>query len=224
MKGIKDLLEKNRAWAKQVTQDDPEFFAGLARQQTPNYLWIGCADSRVSANTLLGLAPGEVFVHRNVANLVNHADMNCLAVMQFAVEVLKVEHIIVCGHYGCGGVMAAVDNEMHGLIDNWLRPIQDIAKVHGEALAAMDESTRIDTLCRLNVAKQVLNVGETTIVQAAWARGQELEIHGWIYAIRDGLVNDLDISVGSQEMLARLRSDLRLADAQPSGIRASNGQ
>lgn len=222
MKGIDDLLEKNRLWSLRVTRDDPDFFSNLARQQTPKYLWIGCADSRVSANTLLGLAPGEVFVHRNVANLVNHADMNCLAVMQFAIEVLQVEHIIVCGHYGCGGVIAAIDNQRHGLIDNWLRPIQDIAKVHGEALAAMDHDARIDRLCRLNVAKQVLNVGETTIVQDAWDRGQELEIHGWIYAIGDGLVKDLGISIDGDETLSKLRSDLRLADTESNVIPASN--
>jgi len=219
VKKIADLLENNRRWSERVIAADPEFFSALAKQQNPKYLWIGCSDSRVSANVIVDLAPGEVFVHRNVANLVNHTDMNCLSVLQFAVEVLGVEDIIVCGHYGCGGVQAAVEGKRHGLIDNWLRHIQDTAHLYASLLDAIeDETERLDKLCVLNVAEQVLNVGETTVVQDAWGRGQSVEIHGWIYAIKDGLIRDLDISIDGVEGLASLRDKFlfneKLVDAR----------
>lgn len=213
MKKIDELLENNRRWSKQVTENNPRFFADLAEQQNPDYLWIGCSDSRVSANMIVGLMPGEVFVHRNVANLVNHTDMNCLSVIQFAVEVLQVEHIIVCGHYGCGGVQAAMETKRHGLIDNWLRHIQDAANLHSHLLDAIaDPNERLDRLCQLNVAEQVLNVGETTIVQDAWNHGQELEIHGWIYGLKDGLIRDLEISISGEAGLLDLRNRFLFSD------------
>src|SRR5688572_22529882 len=186
MSNIGQLLANNKEWATRSQEQDPRFFADLADQQNPDYLWIGCSDSRVSANMIVGLMPGEVFVHRNVANLVNHTDMNCLSVIQFAVEVLQVEHIIVCGHYGCGGIQAAMEAKRHGLIDNWLRHIQDTANLHSHLLEAIDDQQeRFDKLCQLNVAEQVLNVGETTIILDAWERGQELAVHGWIYGLKD---------------------------------------
>lgn len=172
----------------------PDFFTGLAKQQSPEYVWIGCSDSRVSASNIVGLMPGEVFVHRNIANLVIHTDMNCLSVLQFAVDVLQVKHIIVCGHYGCGGVKAALDDTRHGLIDNWLRHIQDTANLYGEILSQIeDEDEKLDKLCELNVIEQVLNVAETTIVQDAWERAQPLRVHGWIYDLNDGIITDLDV-------------------------------
>jgi carbonic anhydrase len=196
MKDLKRLLDQNKAWAEVIRASDPEFFPALAKQQSPSYLWIGCADSRVPATQLVGMVPGEMFVHRNVANVVVHTDFNCLSVMQYAVDVLKVEHIIVCGHHGCGGVKAAMDNLSLGLIDNWLRHVQDVMHVHGELLARIeDESDRVDRLCELNVIEQVANVGRTTIVQNAWQRGQELVVHGWIYGLQDGLLRDLGISI-----------------------------
>ncbi len=189
-----------------MTAENPRFFSDLSGQQAPEYLWIGCSDSRVSANTIVDLAPGEVFVHRNVANLVNHTDMNCLSVMQFAIEVLKVKHIIVCGHYGCGGVRAALSDGRHGLIDNWLRHIQDTAHHLADELDRhSDQASREDRLCELNVCQQVINVGETTIVQDAWKRGQALEIHGWIYGLEDGHIRDLDITVVGESELVGLR-------------------
>ena len=213
MKKIDGLLENNRRWSQQVTENNPRFFADLADQQNPAYLWIGCSDSRVAANTIVGLLPGEIFVHRNVANLVNHTDMNCLSVIQFAVEVLHVEHIIVCGHYGCGGVLAALEDKRHGLIDNWLRHIQDTANLHSHLLDTIaDPNERLDRLCQLNVAEQVLNVGETTIVQDAWSRGQELEIHGWIYGLKDGLIRDLEISISGEADLRSLRDRFLFSD------------
>jgi carbonic anhydrase len=200
MRVLKKLFENNRMWAAQITKRDPEFFAKLSRQQAPDYLWIGCSDSRVPANQIVGLLPGELFVHRNVANLVVHTDLNCLSVIQFAVEVLKVKHIIVCGHYGCGGVKAALRNDRLGLIDNWLRRVQDVRQKHGAHLNMMsDESKRSDKLCELNVIEQVVNVCETTIVQEAWGRGQALAVHGWIYAIHDGLLRDLNSTVTKPE-------------------------
>jgi carbonic anhydrase len=204
--GIEHLLENNKRWAARMTAENPRFFSDLSGQQAPEYLWIGCSDSRVSANTIVDLMPGEVFVHRNVANLVNHTDMNCLSVMQFAIEVLKVKHIIVCGHYGCGGVRAALSDERHGLIDNWLRHIQDTAhhltdELEGKAVG----TAREDRLCELNVCQQVINVGETTVVQDAWKRDQPLEIHGWIYGLEDGRIRDLDIAVESESELVGLR-------------------
>ena len=198
MKDLKRLLDQNKAWAESITASDPQFFPNLAKQQSPTYLWIGCSDSRVPATQLVGMVPGEMFVHRNVANVVVHTDFNCLSVMQYAVDVLKVEHIIVCGHHGCGGVKAAMDNQQFGLIDNWLRHVQDVLHEHEEVLAKIDdENKRLDRLCELNVIQQVLNVGRTTIVQNAWERGQELVVHGWIYDLEDGLLRDLGVSLPS---------------------------
>ena len=196
MKDLKRLLDQNRAWAENIRTSDPDFFPTLAKQQSPQFLWIGCADSRVPSTQLVGVAPGEMFVHRNVANVVDHTDFNCLSVMQYAVDVLKVEHIIVCGHHGCGGVKAAMDNLQFGLIDNWLRHVQDVVQKHKERLAKIeDEDERFDRLCELNVIEQVKNVGRTTIVQSAWGRGQELVVHGWIYGLQDGLLRDLGCSL-----------------------------
>ncbi|RPI01995.1 MAG: carbonate dehydratase [Calditrichaeota bacterium] len=208
MKILPHLFENNHQWSSRMTREDPTFFQKLTRQQTPEYLWIGCTDSRVPANEIVGLLPGEIFVHRNVANLVVHSDMNCLSVIQYAVEVLKTKHIIVCGHYGCGGVKAAMDNRAHGLIDNWLGHIRDIYRKRREELAAVtDEDERMDRLCELNVAEQVVNVGNTTPVQEAWKRGQPLILHGWIYSIANGLLKDLGFSVSSQQELKQLEAD-----------------
>jgi len=186
------LLANNRAWASDMVRQDPQFFARLAQQQAPQYLWIGCSDSRVPANQIVGLPPGEMFVHRNVANVVVHADLNCLSAIQFAVDVLKVRHIIVCGHYGCGGVLAALRDERLGLSDNWLRHVQDVRWKNEACIAAQSgELQRHRLLCELNVIEQVLNVSQTTVVQEAWARGQAIAVHGWIYDIHDGLLHDL---------------------------------
>jgi carbonic anhydrase len=186
------LFESNRAWSERIRASDPEFFPRLSRQQRPRYLWIGCADSRVPANEIVDLAPGELFVHRNLANVVVHSDLNCLSVMQFAVDVLKIEHIIVCGHYGCSGVAAALQNNRVGLADNWLRHVQDVHAKHDARVAALPGiSQRIDRLCELNVIEQVANVCQTTIVRDAWDRGQELAVHGWVYGLEDGLLRDL---------------------------------
>jgi len=199
---IEDLLRNNREWAARITAQDPAFFPALARQQNPRYLWIGCSDSRVPANEIVGLQPGDLFVHRNVANIVVHTDLNCLSVIQYAVDVLRVEHIIVCGHYGCGGVAAAHANRTLGLIDNWLRHAQDVMQKHGALLARLaDDETRLRRLCELNVIEQVINVAQTTIVQQAWERGQGLAVHGWIYALTDGLVRDLNVNLtGPREL------------------------
>ncbi|MBR9865926.1 carbonate dehydratase [uncultured Amphritea sp.] len=195
MKRLTQLLESNRQWAEQISQDDPLFFETLAQQQAPEYLWIGCSDSRVPANEIVGMLPGELFVHRNVSNLVIHTDMNCLSVIQYAVQVLKVKHIMVVGHYGCGGVKAALESTPHGLIDNWLRQIRKVNQKHRELLSAWDHShQQLDRLCELNVIEQAFNVCETTIVQDAWAHGQDLTVHGWIYGLNDGLVNDLEFN------------------------------
>lgn len=203
MKDLKRLLDQNRAWAENIKASDPDFFPTLAKQQTPRYLWIGCSDSRVPATQLVGMVPGEMFVHRNVANVVDHTDFNCLSVMQYAVDVLKVDHIIVCGHHSCGGVKAAMDNLQLGLIDNWLRHVQDVLHEHEELLAKVsDENHRLDRLCELNVIEQVLNVGRTTIVQSAWQRGQELVVHGWIYGLENGLLRDLGVSIDNADGLA----------------------
>lgn len=203
MKDLKRLLDQNRTWAESIKASDPQFFQTLAKQQSPRFLWIGCSDSRVPATQLVGMVPGEMFVHRNVANVVDHTDFNCLSVMQYAVDVLKVEHIIVCGHHGCGGVKAAMDNLQLGLIDNWLRHVQDVLHEHEEVLAAVkDEEKRLDRLCELNVIEQALNVGRTTIVQSAWQRDQELVVHGWIYGLEDGLLRDLGVSIDNAEGLA----------------------
>jgi len=200
MKTLKRLFENNRAWAEEIRAREPDFFREMSRQQSPEYLWIGCADSRVPATQLTGLSPGEMFVHRNVANLVVHTDLNCLSVMQYAVDVLKVKHVIVCGHYGCGGVQAALENARFGLIDNWLRHVQDVMEKHAHALARIeDAAARRDRLCELNVIEQVANVCRTTIVEAAWERGQELSVHGWIYGLDDGLLRDLDVCITCAE-------------------------
>ncbi len=210
MSDIDELFENNHAWAAEMTRRDPEFFARLARQQRPRYLWIGCSDSRVPANQIVGLLPGEMFVHRNVANLVSHTDFNCLATIQFAVEVLRVRHVIVCGHYGCGGVLAALRDDRLGLIDNWLRRIQDVHARHRKEVDALGaEAQRHERLCELNVLAQMENVGRTTIVRDAWARGEELSVHGWIYDIRDGLLRDL----GTR----RSAEDVDSAEAPPPG-------
>ena len=191
MPELHSLIQNNRRWSAKVHAEDPAFFASLAGQQSPKYLWIGCADSRVPANEIVGLRPGELFVHRNVANLVVHTDLNCLSCIQFGVDVLRVEHIIVVGHYGCGGVAAALTHRRLGLVDNWLRHIQDIRLNHAAHLEGVSEECRADRLCELNVIEQVVNVAQTTIVQDAWERGQSLSVHGWTYALADGLVRDL---------------------------------
>ena len=190
---IEQLFQNNRLWAEQITRRDPDFFPKLARQQSPTYLWIGCADSRVPANEIVDLLPGELFVHRNIANVVVHTDLNCLSVMQFAVDVLKVEHVMVVGHYGCSGVNAALHRDRVGLADNWLQHVQDVRHKHERKLACIagDGAARCDRLCELNVVEQVANVCRTTIVRDAWARGQPLTVHGWIYGLKDGLIRDL---------------------------------
>jgi carbonic anhydrase len=191
---LAQLFERNREWAAAVVADDPDFFTALAERQMPEYVWIGCSDSRVPANQIVGLAPGDVFVHRNVANVVVHTDLNCLSVLQYAVDVLGVEHVIVCGHYGCGGVAAVLHGSRHGLIDNWLRHVVDVAEKHAAELASLDEERRFDRLCELNVVEQVVNVCQTTIVEDAWARGQTLTVHGVVYGLEDGLLRDLGVS------------------------------
>ena len=202
MDNLNHLLQKNRAWAADVRRREPNFFNQLAQLQAPEYLWIGCSDSRVPANQITGLVPGEVFVHRNVANVVVHADLNCLSVMQYAVDVLKIKHIIVCGHYGCGGVIAAHDHLKLGLIDNWLRHVQDVVQKHRDLLGKeKSRDERIALLCELNVIEQVVNVAQTTVVQDAWARGQALAVHGWVYGIQDGLIRDLGMGLSRTEDL-----------------------
>jgi len=207
MSNLDNLLDNNAQWAARVQEQRPGFFENLARQQTPEYLWIGCSDSRVPANQIVGLDPGDIFVHRNVANLVVHTDFNCLSVLQYAVEVLKVKHIIICGHYGCGGVAAALQNMEHGLIDNWLRNIKDLYEQHEMLFRDIkSDEERVNALCRLNVIGQVSNVSHTTIVQNAWKRGQDLSVHGWIYSIKDGLIKDLDSTLtGSEQVPAIYR-------------------
>jgi carbonic anhydrase len=197
------LLRANRAWSDAVRRDDPTFFDRLAHQQAPAYLWIGCSDSRVPANEIVGLPPGEVFVHRNVANVVVHSDLNCLSVLQYAVDVLQVRDVIVCGHYGCGGVRAALEGSRHGLIDNWLRHVQDVAERHVERLDSVPEAERLDRLCELNVVEQVINVGRTTIVADAWARGQRLTLHGVVYGLHDGILRDLEVGGSSEDEVTR---------------------
>ena len=198
MNELRDLFRNNRAWAERIRKSDAGFFEKLAQQQTPQYLWIGCSDSRVPANDIVGLLPGELFVHRNIGNVVVHTDLNCLSVIQFAVDVLQIRHIIVCGHYGCSGVRASVMKERHGLADNWLRHIQDVQQQHAARLDAItDQSKQVDRLCELNVIEQASNVCRTSILEDAWARGQELTVHGWIYGINDGLLRDLNVTVAS---------------------------
>ena len=200
---IAALFNRNQEWAATMVANNPNFFTSLLNQQTPQYLWIGCSDSRVPANELLGLAPGELFVHRNIANVVVHSDLNCLSVLQFAIDVLKVRHIIICGHYGCSGVHAAMVNRRIGLADNWLRHVQDVSQKHekylGETLAV---GARANRLVELNVTEQVVNTAQTTVVQDCWERGQELTVHGWVYGLHDGLLRDLGMSVSSAEELA----------------------
>ncbi len=197
MADINHLIDNNRNWARTTVERDPEFFRTLARQQSPEYLWIGCSDSRVPANQIVGLLPGELFVHRNVANVVVHSDLNCLSVLQFAVDVLKVKHVLVVGHYGCGGVQAALEGRRVGLADNWLRHVQDVMEKHAADLAPLeDPRVRLDRLCELNVMEQVANVCRTTVVRDVWDRGQELTVHGWIYSLNDGRVRNLDVSTG----------------------------
>ncbi|MDA1275212.1 MAG: carbonate dehydratase [Verrucomicrobia bacterium] len=200
---LNHLFEQNKEWAARILRQEPDFFLKLSQQQFPTYLWIGCSDSRVPANQIVGLMPGELFVHRNVANLVVHTDLNCLSVMQFAVDILKVRHIIVCGHYGCSGVQAALRNARLGLSDNWLRHLQDVRQKHEQNLLSLsDESQTSDRLCELNVIEQVVNVCQTTIAIDAWERGQELAVHGWVYGLKDGLLRDLNITTtGSHETL-----------------------
>lgn len=210
MSDLGPLFAKNRAWAHETVAADPPFFERLAAQQTPRYLWIGCADSRVPANQIMGLAPGEVFVHRNVANLVIHTDFNCLSVVQYAVEVLQVTDIIVCGHYGCGGVLAALGQRSFGLIDNWIRNIRDVARRHEAELAALAGPARASRLVELNVMQQVENLGHSTLIQDAWERGQSLTIHGLVYSLQDGLLRDLDVKLDAPAQLDgvyRLTSD-----------------
>lgn len=216
MTRIDDLLRNNRAWAARVQAEDPGFFERLSSQQSPKYLWIGCSDSRVPANQVIDLAPGEVFVHRNIANVVVHTDLNCLSVIQFAVDVLKVEHILVVGHYGCGGVHAALHRSRLGLCDNWIRHVRDVAVQHKGVLDAIDDQAlRHDRLCELNALEQVVNVCQTTILQDAWARGQKVAVHGWVYTLRDGHAHDLGLDVASCDdlerqypaALARIRND-----------------
>lgn len=200
MQSLKHLFEQNQAWAENIKQQDPQFFKTLSQQQNPEYLWIGCSDSRVPANEIIGLLPGEVFVHRNVANVVVHTDLNCLSVIQFAVDVLKVKHIMVVGHYGCGGVGKIIRCERVGLADNWLRHVQDVRDKHDQCMHELpDDTARIARLCELNVVEQVANVCSTTIVQDAWNRGQFLAVHGWIYGLRDGLLRDLKMYATSAD-------------------------
>ncbi len=202
MSDLAQLIRNNRAWSDRIKASQPDFFSTLARQQTPQYLWIGCADSRVPANEIVDLLPGEIFVHRNIANVVVHTDLNCLSVMQFAVDVLKVKHVLVVGHYGCAGVHAALLNRRLGLIDNWLRHIQDVRLKHAAQIEDAPENGRADLLCELNVIEQVVNVCQTTVVQEAWARGQDLTVHGWVYSLQDGLVRDLQASIAAATELA----------------------
>ena len=212
------LLANNRQWAARVRAEDPGFFARLAQQQTPHYLWIGCSDSRVPANQITGLAPGEVFVHRNIANVVVQTDLNLLAVLQFAIDLLRVEHVIVCGHYGCSGVRATLAGERVGLADNWLRQVEAVYSKHQAVIDARgDSADRLDRLCELNVLEQVVNVARTTVVQDAWARGQTLSIHGWVYGLHDGLLRDIGPTVGaSNEVVPRHRNALSSLSRQSS--------
>ncbi|WP_448563966.1 carbonate dehydratase [Thalassotalea ganghwensis] len=197
MSSIDHLFQRNLSWANNITEKDPNFFEALSRQQTPEYLWIGCSDSRVPANELIGMLPGEVFVHRNIANQVIHTDLNCLSVLQYAVEILKVKHVIVCGHYGCGGVQAALDTKSYGLIDNWLRHIEDVHRFHHERFAEItDPQERVNTLCELNVIEQVHNVCKTTILSNAWKARQDITVHGFVYNLHDGILRDMKVSSG----------------------------
>ncbi len=214
MRTLSHLFAKNRAWAQRMRATAPDFFTRLARQQSPQYLWIGCSDSRVPANEIVDLLPGELFVHRNIANVVVHTDLNCRSVLQFAVDVLKVRHVIICGHYDCSGVRAALRQERVGLADNWLRHVQDVRDKHAARLAALpDEAARADCLCELNVIEQLANVCQTSIVRDAWQAGQNLSVHGWIYGLRDGLLRDLGVTVTAGDDVATMRA--RALEALP---------
>ena len=202
MKTLKHFFERNAAWAKGILENDPHFFEDLSSQQSPEYLWIGCSDSRVPANQIVDLPPGEVFVHRNIANVVVHTDLNCLSVIQYAVEVLKVKHIIVCGHYGCGGVAASLNKQNNGLIDNWLRHIKDVIRFNADELVGLEGAEKINRLCELNVKEQVTNVCNTSIVRDAWLSGRELHVHGWIYDLGNGLLTDLFSLSGPDEQVS----------------------
>lgn len=205
---MKYLFDRNLAWATAIKEKDPEFFSLLSKQQVPEYLWIGCSDSRVPANQIVDLPPGEVFVHRNIANIVVHTDLNCQSVIQFAVDVLMVKHIIVCGHYGCGGIRAAMENKGHGLLDNWLRHIKDVSRLHAEKLKGLKHDKKLDLLCELNVKEQVVNVCNTTIVKNAWEKAVELSVHGWIYNIENGILKDLNTCITSSGQLEQTHNDM----------------
>lgn len=205
---VKELLERNREWAAKQIQADPEFFTRLEHQQKPKFLWIGCSDSRVPANQITGLPPGQVFVHRNIANLVLHTDFNCLSVIQYAVEVLEIEHIIVCGHYGCSGIQAALSQEPRGFVDNWLRHVKDVHTLHRHELDLLEPLQKEHRLEELNVMHQVLNVGESSFVEKAWTEGRKLSVHGWIYALADGILNDLGVTLRDSEATATLRQKI----------------
>ncbi|MDB6073753.1 MAG: carbonate dehydratase [Verrucomicrobiaceae bacterium] len=204
---LASLIANNKAWSEKRRAADPEFFSRLTRQQAPEYLWIGCADSRVPANEIVDLAPGELFVHRNVANVVVHTDLNCLSVLQYAVDVLKVKHVMVVGHYGCGGVAAALNNLKLGLINNWLRHVQDVSQKHATLLNEVPSgSARVNRLCELNVIEQVVNVCQTTVLESAWERGQDITVHGWIYGLNNGLVHDLDVDIADTDTIEEARA------------------
>lgn len=206
MNKLTHLFERNIQWADEIKEKNPGFFTELSKQQAPEYLWIGCSDSRVPANQIVALPPGEVFVHRNIANVVVHTDLNCLSVIQFAVDYLKVKHIVVCGHYGCGGVKASMEEEDHGLIDNWLRHIKDVGRFHAAELEQLDEHARLDRLCELNVLEQAANVCNSSVVQNAWKNGADLSVHAWIYSIDNGLLKDLNLSVSSIKQMEQLNN------------------
>jgi carbonic anhydrase len=215
LSSLRHLLDKNAAWAAAVRRDDPQFFERLSSQQSPEYLWIGCSDSRVPANQIVGVLPGEMFVHRNIANVVVHTDLNCLSVIQFAVDLLRVRHVIVCGHYGCSGVLAALRRRNVGLSDNWLRHVEDVSEKHAALLGGLaGEAARHARLCELNVLEQVVNVSRTTILRDAWGRGQEVTVHGWIYGLEDGRIRDLGIAItGDADIIPRYQAALRASAA-----------
>jgi carbonic anhydrase len=223
MRSLSQLFDNNRTWAADMTRQDPDFFRRLSAQQSPHYLWIGCSDSRVPANQVVGLVPGEMFVHRNVANVVVHTDLNCLSAIQFAVDVLRIEHIIVCGHYNCGGILAALQDNKLGLIENWLRHVQDVRTKHRAELDALEkEKEQHDRLCELNAIEQVTNLSRTTVVRDAWSRGQTLTVHGWIYDLSDGLLRDLEVSVASEQEAEDSRPATRFKpESAPAGAEDS---
>ncbi|MEH6446541.1 MAG: carbonate dehydratase [Oceanospirillaceae bacterium] len=212
MKTLKHLIDRNLEWANSIKEQDPDFFTQLSKQQEPEYLWIGCSDSRVPANQIVCLPPGEIFVHRNIANVVVHTDLNCLSVIQYAVEVLKVKHIIVCGHYGCGGIKAAMENTEHGLIDNWLRHVKDVRRFNAEKFKGLSQHDKVNLLCELNVIEQVTNVCNTTIVQKAWKNGVPLSVHSWVYSIENGIIKDLGACISSQEQFIEKNSNNWIID------------